>query len=252
MKVVCIGSGNVATHLAVALKATGANIIQVWSKSLDNALVLAERIDAQAISEFQDIDVSADLYLISVKDDAISFVAAALDKVRGLVVHTSGATDIGVLASLKNYGVLYPLQTFSKSKPLDFSGVPLCIEAGSAAVLAQLKRIAEQLSGAVYEVGSDKRKILHLSAVFACNFVNHLYAMGNDILNDHHLDFEMLRPLIMETAEKVQQDLPAYVQTGPAIRNDDQTIQKHLELLAGRPELQEIYQTLSNSIKKTN
>jgi len=252
MKVVCIGSGNVATHLAVALKATGANIIQVWSKSLDNAVVLAAATNAEAISELSDIDVSADLYLIAVKDDAIPVVSAVLDGVRGLVVHTSGATDINVLAALKNYGVLYPLQTFSKSRNIEFANVPLCIEAGSVTVSEQLKEIAGQLGGAVYEVDSGKRKILHLSAVFACNFVNHLYALGNDVLNDHNLDFEMLRPLIMETAEKVQKDLPGNVQTGPAIRNDDQTIFKHLDLLKGKPQLQEIYQTLSNSIKKTN
>lgn len=252
MKVVCIGSGNVATHLTVALKTTGANIIQIWSRSLDNALVLAAATDAGATSDLEDIDVSADLYLIAVKDDAIPVVSAALAAVQGLVVHTSGATDINVLAALKNYGVLYPLQTFSKNRPVNFANVPLCIEAGSGVVLEQLKAIAGQLRGAVYEVDSGKRKILHLSAVFACNFVNHLYALGNDILDDHHLDFEMLRPLIMETAEKVQRDSPALVQTGPAIRNDEQTMVKHLELLDGKPQLQEIYQTLSNSIKKTN
>ncbi|HKG06976.1 MAG TPA: DUF2520 domain-containing protein, partial [Pedobacter sp.] len=146
----------------------------------------------------------------------------------------------------------YPLQTFSKSRGIDFNKVPLCLEAGSEQVMKRLKEIAGKLGGPVYEVDSRKRKILHLSAVFACNFVNHMYVLGNVVLNEHRLDFEMLRPLIMETAEKVQADLPVNVQTGPAVRHDEQTELKHLQLLTGAPQLQEIYQTLSNSIKKTH
>lgn len=252
MKVVCIGSGNVATHFSNAFKASGAELIQVWSKNPAHAATLANQVGATPVSDFQQIDRTADLYVIAVKDDAIPEVIAALADVNGLVVHTSGATSLEVFSGISNYGVLYPLQTFSKEKALDFNQVPLFLEAVSEEVLTKLKSIALQLSPRVYEVDSEKRKILHLSAVFACNFVNHLYGLGQQILEKNGLDFEMLRPLIMETAQKVQDAFPVDVQTGPAVRNDEQTILRHKELLTDLPELQEIYETLSKSIKKTH
>lgn len=252
MNVVCIGSGNVATHMASALVSSGAKLIQVWSKSLANAAILAEKLNASAVTLLSELDKSADLYIIAVKDDAIQEVAEALSGIQGLVVHTSGATDVNVLSSLANFGVLYPLQTFSRTKPLDFKDVPLCLEANNTETLGRLKSIANQLTPLIYEVNSDKRKILHLAAVFVCNFVNHLYELGGKVLENSQLDFEMLRPLIKETAIKVQDDLPINVQTGPAVRDDKQTISRHLELLDEMPEMKEIYQTLSDSIKKSH
>lgn len=253
MKVVCIGSGNVATHFSTAIVAAGFELVQVWSKNQDHAALLGKQLAVEAISSKGDIRLDADLYLIAVRDDAIPEMLEVVKGVNGLVVHTSGATDINVFpASMENYGVLYPLQTFSRSKALDFSKVPLCLEAKNEKVLAVLKRIALKLSPLVYEVSSSQRRILHLAAVFACNFSNHLYAIGQDILEKNQLDFEILRPLIMETAEKVQHAFPREVQTGPAIRNDEQTLIKHKELLTGMPELQDLYETLSKSIKKTH
>lgn len=252
MRIICIGSGNVATHMAGAFKKKGHDLIQVWSRNPDHAGALASLVGAKTIADLEGIDLSADLYLIAVKDDAISSVAEVLADVNGLVVHTSGATSINELNVFKEYGVLYPLQTFSKVKEVDFNHIPLCIEAADANSLGKLRTIAEELSTLVYEVDSDKRKILHLSAVFACNFVNHMYDLGAQVLRAHDLEFEMLRPLIMETAVKVQTEMPARVQTGPAVRDDEQTILKHLELLDSLPHLKEIYQTLSKSIKKSN
>lgn len=252
MKVVCIGSGNVATHLANALKAKGVNLIQVWSRDLTNASELAKTINAAATSNLDEIDRSADLYIIAVKDDAIPTISESLKDVNGLVAHTSGATAIDTLTAHRNYGVLYPLQTFSKAKSIDFVNVPLCIEANNADSLELLKKVANKLSSPVYEVNSEKRKILHLAAVFACNFVNHLYVLSDKVVEHFGLDFEMLKPLIMETALKVQTELPINVQTGPAVRNDEQTMIKHQDLLSDMPELKEIYQTLSKSIKKTH
>ncbi|HMI00910.1 MAG TPA: DUF2520 domain-containing protein [Pedobacter sp.] len=251
MKVTFIGSGNVATHMALALKTAGAHIDQIWSRNIEHAAALATLVGARPVSALSEVDTNAGLLVIAVKDDAIAEVCKALKGVRALVVHTSGATDLHVLSSFENYGVLYPLQTFSKSRPIDFVKVPLFIEAGNGEALNKLKSIASKLSPLIYEATSDQRKILHLSAVFACNFVNHLYALGNQLLEDNGLDFEMLRPLILETAEKVRHDLPLNVQTGPAVRDDQQTILKHMELLEGKPHLQEIYQALSKSIKKT-
>lgn len=250
MKIVLLGSGNVATHLAKALKSKGEEIVQVYSQNLDNASLLAQSIATEAINDLNKIEINADLYIISIKDDAIAFVAAALKKVNGLVVHTSGTTDIDVLASqVKKAGVFYPLQTFSKSKEVSFENIPLCIEASDNDQLAILNNLAHKISSQVYELDGEKRKVLHLAAVFACNFPNHLYALANKILNQNGLDFEIIRPLIAETADKVMVNLPENVQTGPAVRADENTLNKHLSMLNDMPELQNIYQTLSNSIK---
>lgn len=252
MDVICIGSGNVATHMAQALKASGANLLQVWSRNPTHAESLARLVGAQPVTDFNAINRNADLYVIAVKDDAIGMVAAELKGINGLIVHTSGATALSILASLQNHGVLYPLQTFSKDREIDFRKIPLCIEAPDDVMLTRIESIASLLSDSVYHINSNQRKSLHLAAVFACNFVNQLYVLGNQILEHNHLDFELLRPLIMETAMKIQHELPVNVQTGPAVRGDRQTMDNHLQLLGARPDLAEIYETLSKSIKKTH
>ncbi|MBO9673827.1 MAG: DUF2520 domain-containing protein [Sphingobacteriaceae bacterium] len=250
MKIVLLGSGNVASHLAKALKAKGENVVQVYSPNFVHAKFLADGIAAEAVSDLNAVKTDADLYIISVKDDAIGSVAEALKGVSGLVVHTSGTTDIKVLSDqVKQAGVFYPLQTFSKSKEVDFASIPLCIEATDATQLEVLHQLASKLSKQVYELNGEKRKVLHLAAVFACNFPNHLYALANRVLQQNDLDFEIIRPLIAETADKVMVNLPENVQTGPAVRADETTINKHLSMLKDMPELQEIYQILSNSIK---
>lgn len=250
MKIVLLGSGNVATHLAKALKSKGEELVQVYSQNLTNAELLARLVGAEAVNNLNKIENNADLYIISVKDDAIATVAKSLKNVTGLVVHTSGTTDINILLEQVNKaGVFYPLQTFSKSKDVSFENIPLCIEAGDEDQLAVLKSLASKISSQVYELDGEKRKVLHLAAVFACNFPNHLYALANKILNQNGLDFEIIRPLIAETADKVMDTLPENVQTGPAVRGDENTLNTHLSMLNDMPELQNIYQTLSNSIK---
>ena len=252
MKIVLLGSGNVATHLAKALKSKGEEIVQVYSQNLDNATLLAQSIATEAIGDLNEIKQNADLYIISVKDDAIESVAKSLKHVTGLVVHTSGTTDINILSSqVKKAGVFYPLQTFSKNKEVSFENIPLCIEANDENQLTILKNLAAKMSREVHELNGEKRKVLHLAAVFACNFPNHLYALANKILNQNGLDFDIIRTLIAETADKVMSNLPENVQTGPAIRADENTLNKHLSMLTDMPELQNIYQTLSNSIKLT-
>ena len=252
MKIVCLGSGNVATHMANAFRDNGADVVQVWSRELENAKILANEIGAQAIADLKEVDGHADLYLIAVKDDAIAKVSKAIKGVKGLVVHTSGATGMEVLQDHIQHGVFYPLQTFSKSQPLDFIHVPLCLEANTDENMGLLQLAAMKLSPLIYEVDSKKREILHVAGVFACNFVNHMYQLSHQILKKNELDFEMIRPLIMETAVKVQEALPEDVQTGPAVRNDKKTMQRHEGLLKELPHLQEIYKNLSNSIKKTH
>lgn len=250
MNIVLIGSGNVATHLAKALIAEAENVMQVYSQNLLNGSVLAQAINAKAIDQLSKVNQTADLYIIAVKDDAIAHVASALKNVEGLVVHTSGTTDISAIATqVERAGVFYPLQTFSKVKELSFDHIPLCIEASNINDLKIMKQLAEKLSDQVYELDGEKRKALHLAAVFACNFPNHLYALANQVLLENGLDFNIIRPLIAETADKVMVNLPENVQTGPAVRGDESTMNKHLGLLENQPELQNIYQTLSKSIK---
>lgn len=252
MRVVIIGAGNVATHLAKAFKAVDVQVAQVWSYHYENAVLLAKQVNAVAIEDLSALDQTADLCLLAVKDDSISELAKQLVDFKGVIAHTSGSVSIKVFESLfDNYGVCYPLQTFSKNKAVNFSNIPLCLEASNEKTLSLLKEVAGKLSRNITEVDSDKRKILHLSAVFACNFTNHLYALADEILTKNGLEFYILRPLIEETASKIQNELPLNVQTGPAIRNDNETIKKHEELLKQQPALLEIYKTLSDSIKNT-
>jgi predicted short-subunit dehydrogenase-like oxidoreductase (DUF2520 family) len=252
MKIVFIGSGNVATHLAIAFKAMGADILQIWSKDSRNAELLAALTKAEPITKWEYLDLHADCYIIAVKDDAISEVSNHLSEVSGIVLHTAGAVSLDALnGSGRGHGVLYPLQTFSKSKSVDLKNVPFCIEGDRQETLEKISAIAHLLSANVTEVSSDQRKILHLAAVFACNFSNHLYHLSSELLNQHNLKFDLLKPLILETALKVQSAAPNEVQTGPAIRNDNETMQKHLALLADDPKMQLIYEMLSSSIIKS-
>ncbi|SFG90196.1 Rossmann-like and DUF2520 domain-containing protein [Pedobacter insulae] len=251
MKVILIGSGNVATHIGLALKDAGVLVTQVWSKQYDHAQALATLVSADAIENLNKLDQTADFCIIAIKDDAILSMAKELTTFKGIIVHTSGAVDLTVFEGFEKYGVFYPLQTFSIAKEIDFSTVPICIEANTGVVLTCIEELAKKLSRYVVEIGSDKRKILHLAAVFACNFTNHLYAISADLLSSHGLDFNLIRPLILETAEKVQLTSPKNVQTGPAVRNDERTMKKHEELLLEQPQLINIYQILSESIKKT-
>lgn len=250
MKAVVIGAGNVATHLALAFKAVQVELVQIWSNQYHNATLLAEQVGAQAIPDLSKVDLTADICVLAVNDDAIPAMIDQLIGFKGVVVHTSGSVSIDVFAGKVNrYGVLYPLQTFSKSREVNFSTVPLCIEASDEATLRFINNLAEKLSQKVEEVNSERRKILHLAAVFACNFANHLYTLSAQLLAENELDFDLLRPLILETAEKVQLHNPMEVQTGPAIRGDEKTLTKHNELLVNKPQLLKLYQILSDSIK---
>ncbi|MFA6276117.1 MAG: DUF2520 domain-containing protein [Pedobacter sp.] len=251
MKVVIIGAGNVATHLAKALFSANVQVTQVWSYHYNNGKILADQVNATAIENLSALDKNADICLISVKDDAIAEIAQQLIDFKGVIAHTSGSVNMDILAGSANYGVFYPLQTFSKDKELSFATIPLCVEANNDATLQFLKKLANKLSTRVVEINSEKRKILHLAAVFACNFTNHFYALAEEVLTANQLEFDILRPLITETAAKVQQALPLAVQTGPAIRSDEQTLKKHEELLLQQPQLLEIYKIVSESIKKT-
>ncbi|MBS2211163.1 DUF2520 domain-containing protein [Carboxylicivirga mesophila] len=252
MDIVLIGSGNVASHLARVLYAAKHQILQVYSRTIDNAHILAKEVNADSIDELQQIDVQADLYILSIKDDAMAEVVEQMPDVNGLVVHTAGSVSVDVLSRFKNYGVLYPFQTFIKSAELQFDTIPILVEANTTANASLLMRLGNELSKRVLQASSEQRGALHISAVFACNFVNHMYRLGEDVLKESGLPFELLHPLIKETANKVLRMSPSVAQTGPASRNDQQIIQKHLNQLEGQEETQQIYRILTDSIVKHN
>ena len=253
MLITLIGSGNVATHLAAAFKNAGHRIVQVYSREMQHAALLAYHVGADAIDDLNNINPETDLFIISIKDDAIAPVAKSLSRYQKLTVHTSGAVSLAALQEVvKNVGVFYPLQTLSKNKEVDFLTVPLCIEGSDETITGELEQLAQTISNKVYRVNSDQRKILHLAAVFACNFPNYLYGVAEKLLEKHQMQFELLRPLILETAQKVQYHLPGEVQTGPAVRNDQSTMATHLQMLTDEPELKLIYSVLSQEIIKNS
>ena len=251
MRITIIGSGNVATHLAAAFKNAGHVIVQVYSRNMQNAALLAYHVKAEAIDSLDAINTDTNLFVIAVKDDVIGPIAEQLTKYQKLMVHTSGATDLyNLLAFSDNVGVFYPLQTFSKVKEVDFLNVPVCVEGADEAIAKQLTALAQTISNNVYQIDSAKRKTLHLAAVFANNFPNYLYNIAQQLLAKQNLSFDLLRPLISETAQTVQTRLPNEVQTGPAIRNDENTMAFHLQLLQDQSELQQLYKALSQGIIK--
>lgn len=248
IQVVILGAGNVATHLIKAFeKSSSTEVVQVFNRSKKALDLLSftgnKTTDIKSLME-------ADCYIISVPDDAVHKLSESIPFSDRLVVHTSGSVSMEQLNSKNRRGVFYPLQTFSKERAVDFSQVPVCIEAENTSDLKVLNELASSVSKSVFEVNSDKRKQLHLAAVFVCNFVNHLYQIGYDLSENNGIPFSILKPLINETAAKIENANPKDMQTGPAKRNDLHTIEKHLNLLE-QPLQKEIYQLLSQSIQET-
>jgi predicted short-subunit dehydrogenase-like oxidoreductase (DUF2520 family) len=248
-KIVLLGAGNVATQLGKALHENGYLVSQVYSPTKRSAGTLAKKLKSNPISDLKKVDRTASVYIIAVKDDAIALLAKQLKLKDQLIVHTSGTVDINVLKGCStNYGVFYPLQTFSKDKPLDFKNVPVCIESSNKATAVSLEYFAKSLSKNVQKINSEQRKIIHVAAVFACNFSNHLYTIAASILAGHRLSFDLLKPLIAETADKIKLNAPVKMQTGPAIRKDVKTMNAHLKLLSKDKKLKMIYKLMSDHI----
>lgn len=252
-RIAVIGAGNVAWHLAPALAAAGHTVTAIYSRSPASREALARLLPAaQPIGSLDLLDMGVEMVLIAVPDAALAGVAAALKVVPGtLVAHTSGSQPLDVLQPVQGAhpGVFYSLQTFSKSKPVDFGKVPLLVEAQHAETLRQLEALAQSISRKVQRVNSDARKQLHLAAVFACNFTNHMLGISWQLLQEANLPKELLQPLIAETIEKASGQDPFAVQTGPAVRGDENVLQAHLRLLEGHPRYQDLYRQLSRSIQ---
>lgn len=249
-KIVVIGAGNVAHHLVPALLAAGHDVCQIYSRSEASATSLSKRCGLPYTTKIDDIFRDADIYIITISDDYIASMAKSLKCNNDpIVIHTAGSVPMSVLYSAsKRYGVIYPLQTFTKSRELDFSEIPLFVEASSADVLKIVKQVAESISNVVTELPSDKRKAMHLAAVWACNFANHMYAVGGKILAENGLDFSLLRPIIAETADKAMELLPVDAQTGPAKRKDKGVLAMHRDLMKGKHSRMALYNAISDSI----
>ncbi|MCW3084335.1 MAG: oxidoreductase [Bacteroidetes bacterium] len=246
-----IGAGNVATQLGIALREQGYAISQVYSPTKKSAEALAKKVNAAAITDLKKLHSNSIIYIIAVKDDAIETVAKQLHFKNQIVVHTSGTVPIDVLKKTsKNYGVLYPLQTFSKEKAVDLKTTPVCIEANNKPTSTTLQYFAKSFSGNVQQVSSGQRKTIHLAAVFACNFSNHMYAVAEGILKKDKLSLDLLQPLIEETAAKIKNNSPVKMQTGPAARGDKKTMKAHLKLIADADN-KKIYQLISKGIIQT-
>lgn len=250
-KVIIIGSGNVAQHLITAFQNVqnlGAEIelVQVYSRQLGKVAHLVDHAkvtdDLQALAE-------ADLYIIAVSDAAISTIASQLPFKNRLVVHTSGSVSLNALDDNNRKGVFYPLQTFSKNKEVDFRTIPICLESENATDYQLLDKVAKSISDKIFAINSEQRKALHVAAVFVNNFTNHLYQIGQEICQDNQVPFEILIPLITETAQKIILLSPLEAQTGPAKRNDSATIAAHEAFLSNENHLK-IYQTLTQSIQE--
>jgi predicted short-subunit dehydrogenase-like oxidoreductase (DUF2520 family) len=248
--IVIIGAGNLATQLALALFEKGFQVNQIYSRNIESARELAQKVNASFTNDLSQLYSEADIYVIAVKDSAIQEVLENLNLDESkLIVHTAGSIPMNILEGFtNNYGVLYPLQTFSKSRKVDFSGIPICFEANHPSNILKLEELGKTLSISVNQINSDERKTLHLAAVFTNNFVNHFYSIGAEILQDKKLDFDLLKPLIRETAAKIESMNPAEAQTGPARRNDQNIIGAQLKMLHDKPEYQKIYSFVSESI----
>ncbi|MBC5842756.1 MAG: DUF2520 domain-containing protein [Flavobacteriaceae bacterium] len=250
IKVSIIGSGNVAQHLisaftAIQKSSSKIELVQAYSRKKESLVHLLD--NSQIITDIQNLS-EADVYIVAVSDDAIASVSQQLAFKNRLVVHTSGSVSVAVISDANRKGVFYPLQSFTKNKEVDFSTIPICLEAENATDFQLLDTVAKLISTKVYAINSQQRQALHVAAVFVNNFTNHLYQIGKTICDENQIPFTILQPLITETAQKIATLSPAQSQTGPAIRKDEKTIAAHEAFLTDENQIA-IYKILTQSIQ---
>ncbi len=246
-----IGAGNVATFLAVELQAAGHRTGLVYSRTLANARKLGDRLKCRYTDDEGEIATAAGIKIVALTDEAIVAFAEKNILGQGLLVHTAGSVPMDVFSGCsEDFGVIYPLQTFSPGRNPRKQGVPFCIEASNPGSLNIIRALASAAGNQVYEVSSESRMMLHLAAVIACNFTNHMYVLAEEAVLKAGLPFEILHPLVKETSLKAVERSPALSQTGPAARNDMIIIRKHLDLLSFSPELKELYHMITESIMR--
>jgi len=248
MDIVIIGTGNTATVLGRKLRAAGHNIVQVFGRDTSDASKLAYELNTESTNYWNVVNRDADLYILAVSDIAIKEILEELRLPDKTIVHTAASVSKNVLKnSAQHFGVFYPLQSLKKESS-HLPEIPIIIDASDGSTLKELEILAQSISDKVVEAGDEQRMKLHLAAVIVNNFSNHLYALAEAYCNSEGLDFNLLLPLIKETAERLEHISPSQSQTGPALRNDRETIEKHLELLKKYPHLKRIYETFTDSI----
>lgn len=249
-----IGAGNVGQHLAKRLHACGQHLCQIFSRTPAKAKRVAKAVGAKGISNLNDVTPEADLYILAITDDATALVTeqiAFLNQHQKIVVHTSGSVSSQVFEGyFDHYGIFYPLQTFSAEKSVDFEQLPFCIYGNRPAIQRNLMTLAQSICPNVYAVDDAQRGVLHIAAVLVNNFTNRLYAMAHHICQDQHLPFELLLPLIHETVRKIEHTPPDQVQTGPAMRGDVQTIERHRKFLEVYPNYLALYQLFTSQLQE--
>ncbi len=253
MKIVFIGAGKLATNLSRALLAAGHDIVQVYSRTMESARQVAAIAGGAPTADIQSLNKNADVYIVAVKDSAMPEILPLVCKgiEQKVFIHTAGSLPMGIFKGMAlHYGVLYPMQSFSKERAVDFEEIPCFIEGNDHLATETVSELATSISKDVRHLSSEDRRYLHLAAVFACNFVNHCYALSADILLKHGLPFEVMLPLIRETARKVEQMSPGEAQTGPAVRYDENVIRIQSQMLRDDPFAKEIYERMSLSIHR--
>lgn len=247
--VTILGAGNVASHLYKAFSASETITIKQWyNRTYDS--IKSFKNETEVIDDLSQLK-EADVYILAISDDAVAHLSEALPFKNRFVIHTSGSVSMYGLDKKNKRGVFYPLQSFSKDAVIDFSKVPFCIETEVKSKMQLLKKLANALGSLYYKVTTEQRKTLHVSAVFINNFTNQMYRIAHEISDKENIEFDLLKPLILETAQKVQNISPYMAQTGPAKRNDKKTLKKHLKLIDNE-EHQEIYKLMTKSIQKTH
>jgi len=256
MHVSFIGAGNIATHYAKELFAAGCHIDSILSKQVRSAKSLSILVDAAPTTSFRKLVKDSTYYIIAVPDKVIEAVTMQLAKVvnsNAMIVHTSGATELNTIEPhFQHSGFAWPPQSISKNKEIDFTDVPICIGASDRKTEQSIRQLFSLISQNIYTLTDKQKLALHLAAVFANNFSNHMFQLAYEICAEHELDFQLLHPILLETSKKVIDNIPKDVQTGPAIRHDSTTLQKHLHVLKSDSNKKKIYQLLSDSIKNSN
>ncbi len=253
MKIVLVGAGRLAFNLGQALVSAGHDIMQVYSRTQESASRVSEAVGASPVTDISKVLIGADVYIVALKDSVLADIIPLLCKGReqSVFLHTAGSMPMDIFQGMtNNYGVLYPLQTFSNERTVDFSEIPFFIESSNEKSLNVAHSLASSVSNRITKLSSVDRKYIHLAAVFACNFTNHCYTMASDILARYDLPFEYLLPLIDETARKVHDMSPIDAQTGPAVRYDENIIHAQGNMLRYDPFLKDIYDRMSMDIHR--
>jgi len=251
-RIVILGTGNVGHHLALQLSRSG-HQISVWNRTTESAQFTASICNAQLLKELTQIPSETDVCIATLSENALIEVCGSLKQFKGILLHTAGSVPMSVLKQFaQHYGVLYPLQTFTKSRQPDFRKIPVFIEASDTFSKQILFEIAQKNFGFVNELDSEKRSLLHIAAIFACNFVNASLVAAQKITETASIPFEHLIPLISETIEKLESNPPSANQTGPAVRNNEKIMSKHMQMLDNYPEIKNMYEVISKFIISQN